>query len=74
MVKYHPRVVFESSVQTGSGEEQSITHGLGVTPNHVFIQPATGATYTEGTHTAHVCKFTVQNTKTYYVVAFYKPS
>ena len=41
MVKYHPVVVFVSAEQTGNGSAQTVAHGLGITPNMIYIQTAT---------------------------------
>jgi hypothetical protein len=69
--------VFKSSEQTGTGSEQSISHGLGVTPGLVIVYPtdtsvATAGVYVvaEGTHTTSVVKVTVTTGKKYRVVAF----
>jgi len=69
--------VFKSSEQTGTGSEQSISHGLGVAPGLVIVYPtdtsvATAGVYVvaEGTHTTSVVKVTVTTGKKYRVVAF----
>jgi len=69
--------VFKSSEQTGTGSEQSISHGLGVAPGLVIVYPtdtsvATAGAYVvaEGTHTTSVVKVTVTTGKKYIVVAF----
>jgi len=64
-----------SAEQTGTGAEQSIAHGLGVTPSLVMIiitgSPATYAalTVTEGTHDATNVKVTVTSGWKYKVYA-----
>ena len=69
--------VFKSSEQTGTGSEQSISHGLGFVPALVIVYPtdtsvATAGVYVvaEGTHTTSVVKVTVTTGKKYIVVAF----
>jgi hypothetical protein len=71
------RAQFISAEQTGNGAEQSIAHGLGVTPRAVLViptdtAPATTGDYTatEGTHDGTNVKVTVTNSKKYKVVAF----
>ncbi len=71
------RAMFISSEQTGNGSEQSVAHGMGVTPRAVLIiptdtAPSTTGQYTaaEGTHDATNVKVTVTNGKKYKVVAF----
>jgi len=69
------RKVFLSAEQTGTGAEQSIPHGLGVTPALVLIiitgSPTTYAalTVTEGTHDATNVKVTVTTDWKYKVYA-----
>lgn len=57
---------------TGNGSEQSIAHGMGRTPAFVIIQN-TGADCTQftGTHDSTNIKVTVENLKTYAVIAFF---
>ena len=72
----HTRI-FLSAEQTGSGDEQSVAHGLGVVPSLVGIF-ATGdargawATFsiTEGTHTSTYVKATVTTNIKYRILAF----
>lgn len=68
--------VFLSALQTGSGAAQNIAHGLGVVPDLVFVitedvSPATtgAVTVTYGTHTSTNAIITINNNKTYRVVA-----
>ena len=64
-VRLESRKASLSAEQTGTGAEQSIPHGLGVTPSLVIINitgsPATYAALavTEGTHDATNVKVTV---------------
>jgi len=66
---------FLSAEQTGTGAEQSIAHGLGVTPSLVLIiitgSPTTYAalTVTEGVHDATNVKVTVTTDWKYKVFA-----
>lgn len=65
---------FKSTEQTGNGSQQSIAHGLGVTPSVVMIIPSnlTGGAYvvTEGTHTSTNVVVTVTSGEKYLVVAY----
>lgn len=66
---------FVSSEQTGNGSEQSIAHGMGVTPVNVLVIPQhTGLlfayTATQGTHDDTYCKVTVTNGDTYVIHAW----
>ena len=64
---------FISTEQTGNGSEQSIAHGLGVTPRAVLVIPTGWTAVTvdiaEGTHDATNVKVTVTNAVTYKVAA-----
>jgi len=74
-IKKADRLCSLSAEQTGTGAEQSIAHGLGVTPSLVMIiitgSPATYAalTVTEGTHDATNVKVTVTSGWKYKVYA-----
>jgi hypothetical protein len=62
--------MFVSTLQTGTGAEQSIAHGLGAVPTHVLIinyEEATTAT--EGAHTDTNVVVTVTNGKSFKVIA-----
>lgn len=68
------RAQFISTEQTGTGAEQSIAHGLGVTPRAVLValtgHGAVTVDIAEGTHDATNVKVTVTNGVTYKVVAW----
>jgi len=74
-IKKADRLCSLSAEQTGTGSEQSIAHGLGVTPGLVMINitgsPATYAALavTEGTHDATNVKVTVTSGWKYKVYA-----
>jgi len=74
-IKKADRLCSLSAEQTGTGSEQSIAHGLGVTPSLVIINitgsPATYAALTEslGTHDATNVKVTVTSGWKYKVYA-----
>lgn len=64
---------YVSGARTGTGAEESIAHGFGVVPRHVFVSlttGTTGATITEGTHDATNLKVTVTNGAGYRIMAF----
>lgn len=68
--------LFLSDEQTGTGSEQSITHGFATAPSLAFAVvteigagAASGVDIAHGTHTASVCKFTVTSGIKYRVVA-----
>lgn len=67
---------FQSTIQTGSGSEQSIAHGLGSVPTLVLLSiydtngVALPHAMSEGTHDATNLKVTVTNNVKYKVVAF----
>lgn len=72
---------FLSTEQTGTGSEQSIAHGLGVTPNLALVYPSDTApattgvyTMTRGTDDKTNVKTTVTSGKKYFVfaLAFYE--
>ena len=64
--------LFISTVQTGTGSNQNIAHGLGVTPSNVFVS-FTGTTsaqaVTEGTHTSTNVVVSVTSGATFKVLA-----
>ncbi len=71
-------VKYVSAQRTGTGQEESLTHGLGVVPSDVFVQveqlpihDPTGAVtlFALGTHTATVAKITVLSGAKYRVRA-----
>lgn len=68
------RAMFISTQQTGTGVEQSIAHGMGVTPRGVLValmgHGAVAVAVTEGAHDATNIKVTVTNAVTYKVVAW----
>ena len=71
MTKYHPVVVFVSAEQTGNGNPQTVAHGLGITPNMIYIQTAsTTDSWSLGTVDDHVVTVTVASGHAYYVIAF----
>lgn len=66
---------FQSSVQTGSGSQQSIAHGLGVVPSLVLasVYNSDGIdnwTIVEGSHTSTNLLLTVTSGVQYKVIAF----
>lgn len=64
---------FTSEEQTGTGEAQTIPHGLGATPTLVWIEPTLigtdGATFAEGTHGSVNCSVTATTGAKYIVKA-----
>lgn len=64
---------FKSEEQTGTGEEQSISHTLGATPTLVFVVPTLvgtdGVTIAEGTHGSANLKITATTGAKYKVIA-----
>lgn len=76
-LRFAGALVFVSTEQTGNGSQQSIAHGLGVTPAAVLIvptdlTPSTVGQYAavEGTHTSTNVLATVTNGKKYKVLAW----
>ena len=70
-----------TTASTGTGSEQSLTHGLGRIPDLVLVIPYAGnngsgasgtqtATILEGTHTSTAVKVTVTSGSTFKVLAF----
>lgn len=69
---------FKSDEQTGTGEAQTIPHGLGATPTVVWVEFTSigtdGANFTEGTHGSVNCSVTVTSGAKYKVIALLIPT
>lgn len=63
--------VFVSTTQTGTGAQQSIAHGLGVTPTVVVVMHLSSDPWdVQGTHTSTNVLITVSSDASYKVVAW----